>query len=225
MHEKPTRGLRVTTVPSALDQTRILVEIAAFAIAAIWGVYVFTYQEILKPAAESPRMTNAVELTHARTRNGDEFVAVHVTYDNSGKVEIELASTGINLWGRRILPSDADAKSAGAAWEVDRSRALSPRRLLYSEGELRDAVIGGRRGAHLVLAPGAKITLDYTIVVPAKTYDIVDVGFQAWFLRSPYGTARIPLRRTSAKDGSSYVTSDGARDGVYNNIGELSFPL
>jgi len=58
------RELHVHSHPSRVEHWRHLVEIAALTVAAIWGFYVFVYQERIKPASEPAELQALVSLDH-----------------------------------------------------------------------------------------------------------------------------------------------------------------
>lgn len=222
------RTLRVHNVVHPLEHARSIVEIAAFVIAAAWGAYTFAYQEIFKPASEPPRLEAAVSVTHVPLARGETFVTVRVQYQNPGKSEIDLAAESVTVWGRRVGTRDARDANGRNEWQVDRSRVLSPRTLVFDSGSLRDAVVSGDRGRHFILAPGATGFEDYTFVVPQRRFDLIDVAFATWFLRANYGSHRVALSRRMQSDGSSEIVRDrgkslGAEAYADNGVG--SFPI
>lgn len=223
---KEERTLRVHNVVHPLEHVRSIVEIMAFVLAALWGVYVFAYQEIIKPASEPPRLETSVSVTHAPLERGDIFVTVRVTYQNTGKSEIDLAAEGLTVWGRRVEARDSRAATGTTEWSVDRSRTLTARALVLDAGVLRDAVANGNRGRRFILAPGASTFEDYTFVVPQRRFDVVDVAYDTWFLRSTYGSKRIALVRRKRSDGSSTIDGDPRTLGeAYKSNGSVSFPI
>ncbi len=84
------RELHVHSHPSRVEHWRHLIEIAALCIAAIWGFYVFVYQERIKPAGAPVELQTMVTLEHTTLRSNKEFIKVGVRMRNIGSTPLEL---------------------------------------------------------------------------------------------------------------------------------------
>ncbi len=95
-----SRKYRVHNEPSRVEQRRHLVEIIALVGAAFWAVYVFVYQERLKPASEAPDLQQSLALHHEMVSGGNEFVKVDFDIKNIGHVPAMLDGLVVNAGGR-----------------------------------------------------------------------------------------------------------------------------
>lgn len=129
-----SREFHVRTHPSRVEHWRYLIEIVALIIAALWGFYVFVYQERIKPANELPRTEPEVSLHREMLSPNREFVEVQLQIRNISGASVSLAGMIINVYGRRF--GDANKRRVeiplnGVA-EYSTTLGLSPPVLLYS---------------------------------------------------------------------------------------------
>jgi len=101
MNEVPE--YRVHNEPSRVEQWRHLVEIVALIGAAVWAVYVFVYQERLKPASEAPELQPSVAVHHEMVSGGNEFVKVDFDIKNDAHVPAMIDGLVVNVYGTRVL--------------------------------------------------------------------------------------------------------------------------
>jgi hypothetical protein len=104
--------LHVGNQAHPLEHARSIVEIAAFVIAAGWGVYTFAYQEVFEPARKPAALNCSASMTHVTLANGDEFVTVLVTDENVGKTYVDVTAENVPVWGRAVTRADAHVTRA-----------------------------------------------------------------------------------------------------------------
>ncbi len=193
------RNVHLHSHPSRVQHWRHIVEIAAIAGAAIWALYVFVYQERIKPANEPPEFQPAFALEHTRLPSGKEFVKVHVDAKNAGQTTIYLAGLVVNVYGvgfnertgTEIVSSSTDAL-------FDRTLLPTNSTLLYSTGTTMQPF--GNRNNFVILQPGTTYAGSLAFVVPPKGLDAVRIQWQICFSKIANKSWRMPLERQ--RDGS-----------------------
>jgi hypothetical protein len=93
---------RIETRLSRIEHWRIAIEIAALIVAAAWGLYVFVYQERIKPALAPALLEPNISVTHTLTASGQEFVAVDCELKNIGATEVSLVGVAVSAYGTRF---------------------------------------------------------------------------------------------------------------------------
>ena len=89
----------IFTHPSPVEHWRHLVEIVALIVAAIWGFYVFIYQERIKPAAEAPNLDFRIDFAHEKLIHNKELATTIVTWKNRGDITAQVDGFIVNIYG------------------------------------------------------------------------------------------------------------------------------
>jgi len=185
--------------PSPVEHWRHLIEIVALTIAALWGFYVFVYQESIKPAHEAPAVDVVPTLRHDAMRGGKEFVYVDLPFKNIGNVEVQYLGVIVNAYGIRFSNQDQKVMShSGFATKISRALAPSTPVLLMSE-LFRYSQIGGT--SHFVEAPGADMKAVLYFAVAYGKYDAVRVDSAYCFTRRDNETT-YPFKPAQTPDGA-----------------------
>ena len=128
------RELKVHVHPSRVQRWRHIVEIVAFIGAGLWAIYVFVYQERIKPAGAPPELQTVLSVEHLQLYGGKEFVKVNVRMRNIGHIPFSLAGMVVNVYGLRFGNITGEHVETPLNGVTELSRTLLPSRpsLLYS---------------------------------------------------------------------------------------------
>lgn len=129
-----SREIQVRTHPSKLELWRQLIEIVAIAVAALWALYVFVYQERIKPASELPRTQGVVSVHKELLSRNREFVEVLFDVRNLSGATVSLAGMIVNVYGRRFADVNEQRfeTPVTGVTEYNATLGLSAPVLLYS---------------------------------------------------------------------------------------------
>ena len=102
-----SRDVHLHSHPSRVEHWRHVIEIAAFIIAAAWGVYIFVYQERVKPETVPPHLQATVFMEDHPLRNGRLFVKVRMLIKNDRESTASVAGLYMNASGQRYGSKEA----------------------------------------------------------------------------------------------------------------------
>lgn len=171
----------VYTHPSHVEHWRHVVEIAALTIAALWGFYVFVYQERIKPAHEPPAVDVTQTLRHAPMRGGKEFVWIELPFRNIGSVGVQFLGVIINAYGLRFSDQERTFESHARFATVIKHTLQEDSPTLLATSLLRYAQIGGQ--SRFGEDPGQVRKARLYFAVPSGKYDAVRLDFAYCFTR------------------------------------------
>jgi hypothetical protein len=153
---------------------RHIVEAVAIVAAGVWAFYTFIYQEKIKPASEPAALSDTIAIRSLGQTRTREIMGITLSFHNTGKTAIDIAADGYNVWGRRYGRNPIVRQRIGAARrEYNADLPIVSQRLVASMAELRDMAVGGRKGQHIFIEPGAVDSISQVLAVPRGTYDIV----------------------------------------------------
>ncbi|MGD1067438.1 MAG: hypothetical protein ABR975_11530 [Vulcanimicrobiaceae bacterium] len=209
--ERPPRAIRIVEDP--WTTFRHVVEAVAIVAAGLWAFYTFVYQERIKPASEPAALEPVILVQRVGHDAKREVLRVTLSWHNAGQTEIDLAADGWNLYGVRYGPRPTKRNNDNPR-TVDEAYALPvvSRTLVRAFGELRDAAVGGRKGDHIVIEPGATTTFDDfrgDVVVPRGRYDVIDAQIIALPVKTPVDH-KVAITMTRKADGGVWFRSDVA---------------
>jgi hypothetical protein len=202
---------------------RHIVEAVAIIGAALWGFYVFIYQERIKPASEPAALALSVSIDRLGRDAHREVLRVTTIMRNTGKTELDIAADGYDVWGLRFgqkqVKRGVDAPNDRESYN-DIPRTSSE--LVATSFELRDAAIGGRHNFHIIIEPGAQEQLSRMLVVPRGRYDVIDAQVFAVPVKTSLRN-KVDLQIVRARDGSLSIAS--RTPGVDEDDNETQFAL
>ena len=201
--------------PSPVEHWRHVVEIAALTIAALWGFYVFVYQERIKPAYEPPAVEVAQNVRHEAMRGGKEFVWVDMPFKNIGSVDLQFLGVIINAYGVRYSDQDRTVvRRSDAATTISHTLPAGKPVLLASRLN-RYVQLGGQR--RFIEDPGEVRTDPLYFALASGKYDAVRIDFMYCFTRVDNRTL-YPFKPSFTSDGAfdtlSFATALAHRPGV-----------
>lgn len=196
------RELHVRSIPSPVEHWRHLVEIVALVAAAAWAVYVFVYQERIKPANELPRLQPQLSVHHVLLTAQKEYVEVELSLTNTSGAPASLDGLLINVYGRRFATTSSEQIESALSGIMERNRTLtlSKPTLLYSFYDTWRAFGAQEKVANL--EPGRDFRERIAFGVTPRTFDTLKVTY--FYCHSRPGSRRWPVRRMEAADGSYY---------------------
>lgn len=197
------REIQVRSHPSLIEHWRHLIEIVAFAGAAVWAIYVFIYQERIKPAASPIEVERTVHLRHDALRNQRELVTVQIDMKNIGSRSASPAALIANVYGIRYSDRGADHLESPLPdlLELNRSLQHDSPRLVYSYSNIW-LPIGGTR--HVVIDPTASESSAFVFAVPKDRYDMLSVQTCLCYTAASEHR-RWPMQRERRFDGSFWL--------------------
>lgn len=206
------RELHVRSHPSVIEHWRHLVEIVALVIAAVWGFYVFVYQERIKPASIAPQLQPSVEVHHSALDRGREFVQVKIGMTHSGGAPLALAGMVVNVYGIRYGKSEAEHIETPMKGITEISYTLAPARpkLLYTFLDTWRG-FGAQKGFGELAGDGQTFAETLSLVTQQYRYDAAKIEWQICWSRP--GTKQWPVSAQRQPDGAfwfSSVNSGGA---------------
>ena len=213
------RELHVHSHPSRVEHWRHLIEIAALAIAAIWGFYVFVYQERIKPASEPAELQALVSVDSAPLKSDKEFVRVGIRMKNIGQAPLELAGVVVNAYGVTYSAHLGEHVEEPQSGIVEISRAFLPGvpQLQYTFAD-RWKPFGSSRVVGL--QPGAEFPETFVFAVPPRAFDVVKIDYIVCWARP--GSTVWPIRTVRQADGSFWfkdaISKQNVRSGLICQI-------
>lgn len=203
------RELHVRSHPSVVEHWRHLVEIVALLAAAAWGLYVFVYQERIKPANAAPDVQRVATVTHEALPQNKEFVKVNIDMRNLGQTTAELGGLVVNVYGSRYTQRNGNTVNNPVQGLATRNLTLSKTKpvLLYSFFDVWRPLGDSRT---FLIEPGQVIEEPFDFAVHAGAYDVVAV--EMFFCYARPGSRVWPSPRVTRPDGSYWVLmADGSR--------------
>lgn len=171
----------VFTHPSPVEHWRHLIEIIALVVAALWGFYVFVYQERIKPAAERPNVDFSVSLHHENLIHDKELITVVPVWRNKGAIAAQVDGYILNIYGLQYGGNPDELKkvrySFGPPYVISETdtRALTARWILVQTFYQPWRPLGGRYYGHV--QPEDTLSFPDTVAVPRGKYEAVAVAY------------------------------------------------
>ena len=195
------RELHVRSHPSPVEHWRHIVEIAALLGAAAWAIYVFIYQEDIKPQSELPHFQPTIVVHHDTIAGNKEFVKVEFHLNNYSRVPVSIAGIIVNVYGRRFgeLPGERVEAPLAGVTELNRTLVLSPQTLLYSYYDVWRA-FGAPNGKVADLPPGRDFVESFAFGIRQRSFDLARITYAICSFRP--GNLKWSVYRRQSADGS-----------------------
>ncbi len=190
---------------SRLERLRHLVEIVAFIGAGVWAIYVFVYQERIKPTLTPPAMHASFDITHVTPRGRKEIVTIDFHLKNISAVDLELVGAYINAFGVRYTTGGKERLTTPVEGTLVADRGLTA-----SKPALIAAFVNRWRGfgvrKSLPLEPGNEFAEHLAFAIPDGSYDLARVTWRVCWSRIDAGPWPMKLGRNP--DGSYVFHGD-----------------
>lgn len=171
----------VYTHPGPLEHWRHFVEIVAIIIAAVWGFYVFVYQERIKPSHERPVADISVAVSRQPLHGDKELVSVVLRSKNIGSVPLQVDGDVINVEGIRYTDRvTTRILQYSSGIETLHTLGETPPTLLATL-MTRYKPFGGRFSSGY--APGREKHTSLSFAVKRDAYDAVSVDYGLCYRR------------------------------------------
>ena len=181
-----------------IQRTRDLIEIVAIVLAGIWAIYIFVYENRIKPAAAPPEITVSGWLNAGQAHNGLVPVRIQTNVKNVGTVTAHFLGFSIAVVGTRVNPKQAMQKTVVQAKGLETLTAyytLSHPVVLYRFAFLTHAT-DSTISTDMVVHPGEEQRTEYLTYVPSRRFDRLALRLVAVFTKS----TKFPIRGTLSYD-------------------------
>lgn len=221
-----SRDLHVHTHPSRIEHWRHIAEIVAIVAAAVWALYVFVFQEIIKPASQPPELQPTYAVEHTTLPDGNEFVKVRTELRNNGSSTIYMAGLSMKIYGQRFENTDASIAGDPSSGSVHANRTLERTKpvFLYASAFLLKPF---GRNVTLDIQPSTSFNGFGNFAVTPRQYDVITVSLEWCFTKDPNG--HWPARIVKQPDGSYSIDDEGQANkglGLFCYVAAAqSFPL
>ena len=195
------RDLHVHSHPSGVEHWRHLVEIVALIGAATWAIYVFVYQERIKPAGEPPSLQPQVTVRREVLSATKEYVEVEIDLNNMSRTPAWLDGLSVNLYGRAMASTSSERIESPLVGitELNRTLVLSPPKLLYSFYDTWYG-FGAPATKVAVIAAGLHFRERIAFGIEPRSFDILKVTYTVCFSRK--GNERWVVHRVQDGEGA-----------------------
>jgi hypothetical protein len=153
---------------------RDVVEIVAILAAGIWAMYVFVYEQRIKPASEPPSLILTGSLHRLGAQNGLIRIGMNATILNNGHTNASLIATSFAADGLRYSANAAPVtdRSIDGLTTYERDGRISSRTLVYRIVELTRQ-ISPKYSTSFTLAPGQSVPYSAIFVVKSGEFDTI----------------------------------------------------
>jgi hypothetical protein len=153
---------------------RDVVEIAAILAAGIWALYVFAYEQRIKPASEPPSLTLTGSLHRLGAHNGLIRLGMNATILNNGHTNASLIATSFAADGLRysanVVPTTD--RSIDGLTVYERDGRVATRTLVFRIIELTRQV-SPTYSTSFTLSPGQSVPYSAIFVVKSGEFDSI----------------------------------------------------
>jgi hypothetical protein len=194
--------------PNALGRTRDLVEIIAIVAAGIWALYIFVYENRIKPAHEPANLEFKATLSRLSQRDGLIAVRLDTVTRNLGATRVQFLGFSYYVEGVRVFPSHVPTNPANS-----RTRSIMYAGYRYSAPRVvwRTAYVthvgNPAESADLFLDAGNADERDFLFYVKARQFDQLTAWVDAIYTRS--AARRIPTAMIISSSGVPSFSSQG----------------
>lgn len=206
------KDVHVHSHPSKVEHWRHVAEIAAILVAAVWALYVFVFQEQIKPARELPELQAVWFVDHQALPHGAELVRVNIVAKNMGTQEMYIAGAIVSVYGIRYgaTPRAWGTSLSHGFGVVNHSLPETTTTLLYSYVHAF-AEFHGTGFANV--EPQTGFTRNYSFAIPSHVYDAVKLKWIA--CQTKYGDRTWPVSIVRTPDGAYAFTGTENASGLF----------
>jgi hypothetical protein len=206
----------------ALTPARDLIEIIAILAAGIWAIYIFAYEQRIKPASEPPSVLLSGSLHRLAERNGLVQVGFNGTVRNTGHNDVSIIALGFTANGLRYTSRGTPFRSETAPGSTlyERDARVGSRTLVYRQTELT-RFVDRKYGGGITTSPGEEVPYSGIFLVKSGEFDAItlygsvaftkfgkDGGYPTKIAYTPYGAITFDALNHDPNYGSLEVTLD-----------------
>ena len=157
-----------------LGTLRDAVEIVAIVAAGLWALYVFAYEQRLKPASAPPSLRLTGSLYKVGTHNGLVQLAIKATISNNGSTDASLIATGFTADGLRYAPNSTPAvdRAINGLTIYQRDARVASRTVIYRTVEMT-RLASPKYSSSFTLQPGQELPYSEIFAIKAGEFDAV----------------------------------------------------
>lgn len=157
-----------------LATARDVVEIVAILAAGIWALYVFAYEQRIKPANEPPSLLVAGSLHRVGERNGLVQVGFNGSVRNTGHTDVAIVALGISANGVRYTANGTPLLNHASPGLTlyQRDARVSSRVPVYRQIELT-RFVDKRYGGGITVSPGEAVPFSGIFIVKRAEFDAI----------------------------------------------------
>ncbi len=158
----------------ATSFVRDVVEIVAILAAGMWALYVFVYEQRIKPASEPPSLTLTGSLHRLGAHNGLIRLGMNATILNNGHTNASLIATSFAADGLRYTANAVPMtdRSIDGLTTYERDGRVASRTLVYRVVELTRQ-ISPKYSTSFTLTPGETVPYSAIFVVKSGEFDSI----------------------------------------------------
>ncbi|MFY9719231.1 MAG: hypothetical protein WAK16_06245 [Candidatus Cybelea sp.] len=190
-----------------LGTLRDVVEIVAIVAAGLWALYVFAYEQRLKPASEPPSLRLTGSLYKLGTHNGLVQLAIKATISNNGSTDATLIATGFTADGVRYAPTSAPTvdRSIEGLTIYQRDAHMTSRTLIFQTVEMT-RLASPKSSTSFTLQPGQELPYSAIFAIKGGEFDAVALyGSIAYSKRNVVGA--FPMKAKLTPTNAVYFTA------------------
>ncbi|HEY3675347.1 MAG TPA: hypothetical protein VGK84_05100, partial [Candidatus Tumulicola sp.] len=105
-------GLR----PLHARTVREIVEVVAILLAGIWALYVFVFENEIRPAFEPPTPSFTVEMRHVGNDRNLAVIRVDVALRNPGMADVRFLGFSLTVLGSNVIDAASPRPASGDAY-------------------------------------------------------------------------------------------------------------
>jgi hypothetical protein len=181
-----------------LGTLRDAIEIVAIVAAGLWALYVFAYEQRLKPASAPPSLRLTGSLSKAGTHNGLVQLAIKATISNNGSTDASLIATGFTAEGLRYAPNGTPVfdRAIDGLTIYQRDARVASRTVIYRTVEMT-RLASPKYSGSFTLQPGQELPYSEIFAIKAGEFDAVALyGSIAYSKRDVVGAFPIAVKLT-----------------------------
>jgi hypothetical protein len=193
-----------------LGTLRDAIEIVAIVAAGLWALYVFAYEQRLKPASEPPSLRLTGALYKVGTHNGLVQLAIKATISNNGDTNASLIATGFTVDGLRYAPNRKAAvdRSINGLTTYQRDAHVASQTVIYRTVEMM-RLASPKYTSSFTLQPGQVLPYSAIFAIKAGEFDAAALyGSIAYSKRNVVGAFPMTVKFTPTN--AVYFTAAGA---------------
>ena len=207
------RDVNLHSHPSRVEHVRHVVEIVAFGIAAIWALYVFVYQERIKPATAPLTLLHEINVEHEAIEGGKELVRVDASFKNIGESVVQIDGMVVNMYGFRFGSKSGESTDEPMDGVAKTNFGLMSSKPvpLYSFFDEWPSM-GSHKVHNLTIEPGQVWHEYFAFAVPKGSYDAANADF---YFCASHPTSRVwPAPKVRQADGTWFWRLPAEQDGL-----------
>lgn len=191
----------------SLTTVRDLVEIAAILLAGIWAIYIFAYEQRIKPAYESPSLLVSGSLRKVGERNGLLQLGFRGTVRNAGHADVSIVALGFSANGIRYTTDGTPYfhHASPGLTVFQRDARIASHISVYRQVELT-RFVDKRYDGGITVSPGEEVPYSGIFLVKRAEFDAVTLFGSIAFTKSAV-EGGYPTLVGSNWDGAAYFES------------------